>query len=179
MICRKGRSFHIKEALFGPFLRPNSAIIQPEHALVDIQPNSTTPSMLARPILTAVTASLALTLGGCDAVTALMADPKAAQRIADSKAIGSACRHGLRSIEDCYALNEKASKAAVFDGWKEMDQYMRDNKIEGIASKTEKSEKPAQPVEEIIDEKPSESGGKDKPPGSRPKPKAPPDKAAH
>ena len=113
---------------------------------------------------------MALTLGGCDAVTALLADPKVAQRVADSKAIGSACRHGLRSIEDCYALNEKASKAAIFDGWKEMDQYMRDNKIEGIVST--KAEKPPQPVEEIIDEK----AGAD----SKVKPKAKPaDKAAH
>jgi hypothetical protein len=40
----------------------------------------------------------------------------------------------LRSIEDCYALNEKASKSAVFTGWKDMDQYMRDNKVEGIRS---------------------------------------------
>ncbi len=124
--------------------------------------------MIARLILLAIALPLALTLTGCDAVTALMADPKAAQRIADSKAIGSACRHGLRSIEDCYALNERASKAAVFDGWKEMDQYMRDNKIEGVASK---SEKPPQPMEEIIDEKAGESVAKPKPGASKPKPK--------
>ena len=124
--------------------------------------------MIARLILLAIALPLALTLGGCDAVTALMADPKAAQRIADSKAIGSACRHGLRSIEDCYTLNERASKAAVFDGWKEMDQYMRDNKIEGVASK---SEKPPQPVEEIIDEKAGESVAKPKSGASKPKPK--------
>lgn len=131
--------------------------------------------MTARLIPLAMALTFALTLGGCDAVTALLADPKAAQRIADSKAIGSACRHGLRSIEDCYALNEKASKAAIFDGWKEMDQYMRDNKIEGIASKTEK---PPQPAEEIIDEKAGDGAGKEKSGGSKPKPKAA-DKAAH
>jgi len=130
--------------------------------------------MTARLILLAITLTMALTLGGCDAVTALMADPKAAQRIADSKAIGSACRHGLRSIEDCYRLNEKASKAAIFDGWKEMDQYMRDNKIEGIAPTADKA---PQPVEEIIDEKAADSAGKDKPGASKPKPK-PADKAA-
>ena len=86
--------------------------------------------MIARLLLLA----MVLTLGGCDLITTLMADPKAAQRIADSKAIGSACRYSLRGIEDCYALNTKASKAAVFAGWKEMDQYMRDNKIAGQAS---------------------------------------------
>jgi hypothetical protein len=120
---------------------------------------------------------MALTLGGCDAVTALLADPKAAQRVADSKAIGSACRHGVRSIEDCYALNERASKAAIFDGWKEMDQYMRENKIDGIVSKTDKA---PQTVEEIIDEKGGDSASKDKAAAdSKAKPKAKPaDKVA-
>ena len=121
----------------------------------------------ARLILLAV----ALFLTGCDQITALMADPKVAQRVADSKAIGSACRYGMRSIEDCYMLNEKASKAAIFDGWKEMDQYMRDNKIDGVPSKVDKA---AAPVEEIIDEKTSDAAAK----GSKPKPKAV-EKASH
>jgi hypothetical protein len=135
--------------------------------------------MIARLLLLAMTLSLA----GCDNIVALMADPKVAQRIADSKAIGSACRYGMRSIEDCYALNEKASKAAVFDGWKEMDQYMRDNKIDGVPSK---GVKPGAPVEEIIEEKASDSLPKDKSAASdsKAKPKAKPvekaaDKAAH
>ncbi|WP_296469589.1 hypothetical protein [Rhodoferax sp.] len=92
--------------------------------------------------------TLTLLLAGCD-LEALLADPRVAQREADAKAIGSACRHGLRSIEDCYALNEKASKAAVFAGWKDMDQYMRDNKIEGIAPS---GLKPPPPQEEIVTE---------------------------
>ncbi|MCF8211454.1 MAG: hypothetical protein K9K38_18935 [Rhodoferax sp.] len=102
--------------------------------------------MIARTLLLAST----LLVAGCD-LAELLADPKVAQKIADSKAIGSACRHGMRSIEDCYALNEKASKAAVFDGWKEMDQYMRDNKIDGIEPKGIKPPPPS-PVEEIIAE---------------------------
>ena len=111
--------------------------------------------MIARLTFLAMALSFALTLGGCDAVTALMADPKAAQRIADAKAIGSACRHGLRSIEDCYMLNEKASKSAVFTGWKDMDQYMRENKVEGIPAKIEKPltppPAPVVPIEEVLD----------------------------
>lgn len=91
--------------------------------------------MIARALLLALTLSLA----GCDLET-LLADPKVAQREADAKAIGSACRYGMRSIEDCYILNDKASKAAVFSGWKEMDQYMRDNKIDGVESKASKPE---------------------------------------
>jgi hypothetical protein len=131
--------------------------------------------MIARLLLLAMT----LPLAGCDNIVALMADPKVAQRIADSKAIGSACRYGMRSIEDCYTLNEKASKASVFDGWKEMDQYMRDNKIDGVASK---GTKPNAPAEQIIDEKASDSVPKDKGVASdskaKPKPK-PADQAAH
>lgn len=90
-------------------------------------------SMIARAVLFALT----LLLSGCD-LESLLADPKVVQREADSKAIGSACRYGLRGIEDCYSLNEKASKAAVFTGWKEMDQYMRENKIEGVPAKDAK-----------------------------------------
>jgi len=129
--------------------------------------------MIARLLLLA----MLLSLGGCDLVTALLADPKAAQRVADSKAIGSACRYGMRSIEDCYALNEKASKASIFDGWKEMDQYMRENKIDGVPSKVGKGG--AAPVEEIIDEKAGGDAAKDKPVGdAKGKPKSA-DKAAH
>ena len=70
-------------------------------------------------------------LGACD-IPGLGTDPKIAQREDEAKAIGGACRYALRGIEDCYALNPKASKAAVFAGWKDMDGYMRENKIEGI-----------------------------------------------
>ncbi len=77
--------------------------------------------------------ALTLSLTGCD-LAALLADPKVVQREADAKAIGGACRYAMRSIEDCYILNEKASKSLVFMGWKDMDQYMRDNKIEGVPS---------------------------------------------
>ncbi|MDI4633021.1 hypothetical protein J7U46_08160 [Pelomonas sp. V22] len=56
----------------------------------------------------------------------------AAAKEAEGKAVGSACRHASRAIEDCYLLNPKALKAAVFAGWKEMDEYMRENKLEGV-----------------------------------------------
>lgn len=98
--------------------------------------------------------SFALLLAGCDQITALMTDPRIAQRAADAKAIGSACRYGVRSIEDCYAMNDKVSKAGIFEGWKEMDQYMRDNKIDGIPSSASKS---PGPEEEVISE--SKAGG--------------------
>jgi hypothetical protein len=94
------------------------------------------------------------------------------QKVADAKAIGGACRHGNRSIEDCYALNEKFPKASIYDGWREMDQYMRENKLEGVEPK---GLKPTSPVEEIIEEKASEEVPADK---AKTKAKAA-DKAAH
>ena len=75
-----------------------------------------------------------LLLAGCDKIPGLGPDPRVAQRDAEAKAIGGACRHALRGLEDCYTLNPKAAKASVFAGWKEMDAYMRENKIEGSPS---------------------------------------------
>lgn len=51
------------------------------------------------------------------------------QIAADGKATGSACRHAGRAIEDCFSLNPDALRSAVFEGWKEMNDYMRENKI--------------------------------------------------
>lgn len=82
-------------------------------------------------LLRLVAASAVLLLAGCD-IPGLGPDPRIAQREAEAKAIGGACRHALRGLEDCYTLNPKAAKASVFAGWKDMDGYMRDNKIEGI-----------------------------------------------
>ena len=49
----------------------------------------------------------------------------AAAREADGRAIGNACRQTGRVLEECYALNPKYQKAAIFAGWREMDGYMR------------------------------------------------------
>lgn len=71
-------------------------------------------------------------LGGCDQLGIDTPEKVAQRKGAEAKAIGAACRHAVRAIEDCYVLNPKADKAAVFDGWREMDEYMRENKIEGV-----------------------------------------------
>ncbi len=60
----------------------------------------------------------------------------AAGKEAEGKAIGSAWRQIGRALEDCYALNPKAQKSAVFAGWRDMDGYMRDNKIENAIPET-------------------------------------------
>jgi hypothetical protein len=54
------------------------------------------------------------------------------RREADGKAVGGACRHAGRAIEDCYTLNKKADRPAVYAGWREMNEYMRENKIEPV-----------------------------------------------
>lgn len=69
-------------------------------------------------------------LAGCDLLGIEGAGVVAAKREAEGKAIGGACRHAARSIEQCYASNKKADKAAIFAGWREMNDYMRENKIE-------------------------------------------------
>ena len=102
---------------------------------------------------------IALLLAGCD-IPGLGPDPKIAQLEAEAKAIGGACRYGLRSIEDCYILNEGASKADMFIGWKEMDLYMRENKIDGVRATAVKPPPPVEPIEEIIEEpKPKSKSG--------------------
>jgi hypothetical protein len=120
-------------------------------------------------------ACLAAALAGCD-LTGEAAIAKAAeQREADGKATGSACRHAGRAIEDCYALNPKAVRSAVFAGWREMDEYMRENKLEAVApslpppgakgEKGEKSDKPERPEKRAAAEAASPKG--DLPPRPR------------
>ncbi len=76
-------------------------------------------------------------LAGCDMLGGALGiespEKVAAAREADGKAIGGACRHAGRAIEDCYALNKKADKASVFAGWRDMNDYMRENKIDPVA----------------------------------------------
>jgi hypothetical protein len=77
--------------------------------------------------------SLATLLAGCDVLGIETATTTAAKRDAEGKAIGGACRHAGRALEDCYALNKRAEKGAVFAGWREMNDYMRENKIDEVA----------------------------------------------
>ena len=72
-------------------------------------------------------------LAGCEMLGIESPEKLAALKEGEGKAVGSACRHANRAIEDCYTLNPKAQKAAVFAGWREMDEYMRENKLEAVA----------------------------------------------
>ena len=73
-----------------------------------------------------------LLLAGCDQLGIESVTASAERRSADGKAVGAACRHAARAIEDCYTLNKKTDKAAIYAGWREMDDYMRENKIEPV-----------------------------------------------
>ena len=77
--------------------------------------------------------SLLVLLGACDQLGIPNPAKNEIRQEADGKAIGSACRHAGRAIEDCYTLNQGASKAAMFAGWKEMNDYMAENKIAEVA----------------------------------------------
>ena len=86
--------------------------------------------MLRRPLLLLAILS---TLAGCDQLGLEAASVTAARVEADGKAVGAACRHGGRAIEDCFTLNKRVDKAAIYAGWREMDDYMRENKLEAVA----------------------------------------------
>lgn len=86
---------------------------------------------------TALIATLLLIgLSGCDVVKQRMGivDPteKAAQADADGRAVGGACRQSGRAIEDCYSIYSWLPKASIYEGWRDMDAYMRDNKLETV-----------------------------------------------
>lgn len=108
-----------------------------------------------------------LLLAGCDMLGIESAEKVAANREADGKAVGGACRHAGRAIEDCYALNRKADRAAVFAGWREMNDYMRENKIDEVAPQVAAAPSPKAPAEEAepehAEKAPAKARPKDKP----------------
>lgn len=78
---------------------------------------------------------------GCDQLGLETPAAELAREEAEGKAIGSACRQAGRALEDCYQINRRAPKAAIFAGWRDMDGYMRENKIEEV-----KPDFPLQPL---------------------------------
>ena len=113
-------------------------------------------------------------LAGCEMLGIESPERIAAAREADGKAVVGACRNAGRAIEDCYALNRKAERAAVFAGWRDMNDYMRENKIEPVTPVL--AAQPATQVAKIaaeVDEAKS-SGDAEKPaarPAAAPKPR--------
>lgn len=115
----------------------------------------------------------AIALAGCEIPgmedTAKIAEAKEA----DGKAVGGACRHSGRALEDCYVMNPKALKAAVYAGWRDMDSYMRENNIRPVVpdlvdaptgGAEEKPAAPAKGAEEVDKKNPVKRSGADEAP---------------
>jgi hypothetical protein len=77
-----------------------------------------------------------------DTLTTLTADARRLHRLRGDmgRAVGAACRHAVRALEDCYVLTPKSAKADILEGWLTMDAYMRDNKIEPVVPVLPRSE---------------------------------------
>lgn len=81
-------------------------------------------------------------IAGCDQLGIETPAQQAQRAEAEGRAMGSACRHSGRALEDCYQVNKRASKAAIYAGWREMDAYMRENGIKEIPATTSASAQP-------------------------------------
>lgn len=88
---------------------------------------------MVRPFITLVLCLVAALAAGCDRLGIETPAAAAARKEADAKAVGAACRHAGRALEDCFALNRKVDRAAIYAGWREMNDYMRENKIDAVA----------------------------------------------
>lgn len=76
---------------------------------------------------------------GCEQLGLENPAAEQAREEAEGKAIGGGCRQSGRSLEDCYQAHRRSSKAAIFAGWRDMDGYMRENKIQEISQPEEKA----------------------------------------
>jgi hypothetical protein len=109
---------------------------------------------MLRPAL--LIAAFVMPLAACEFSSGESAEAQAARKEAEGKAVGGACRHAGRAIEDCFVLNKRADKAAIFAGWREMNDYMRDNKVESVvpqaAPAPAESAAKAEPAPPVADE---------------------------
>jgi hypothetical protein len=88
---------------------------------------------MARPFHALLLCVVAALASGCDRLGIETPAAVAARKEADGKAVGAACRHAGRALEDCFALNRKVERAAIYAGWREMNEYMRENRIDPVA----------------------------------------------
>ena len=118
----------------------------------------------------ALSLSLIVSLAACEQLGVETPAQTSARQEAEGKAVGGACRHAGRALEDCYRSSPKTSKAAIYTGWRDMDAYMRENKIDVVMTAedaellAEQKAKAAAAMEEKdqATEKPAEKAG-DKP----------------
>ena len=83
-----------------------------------------------------IAAAFSCVLPACDIIQQQMGiedlNAKAARTDADGKAVGGACRQSGRAIEDCYSIYSWLPKSSIYEGWRDMDAYMRENKLETV-----------------------------------------------
>jgi hypothetical protein len=85
-------------------------------------------------------------LGGCDQLKERMGMTDPAKVEAEGKAIGAACRNAGQGLEDCYRMNSDTGKAAIYAGWKEMNEYMTKNNMQVIPPNPSANAAEAAPV---------------------------------
>ena len=95
-------------------------------------------------------------LVGCEQVNGLLGIEDVAKKDerleADGRAVGGGCRQSGRAIEDCYAIYSWLPRAAVYAGWRDMDAYMRENKIETIEPQLPPVEPPGSRKRRAVDD---------------------------
>jgi len=92
--------------------------------------------------------ALIATLSACDLLGIPDPAKEAARKDSEGKAIGGACRHAGRALEDCFALNPTAPKDSIFAGWKDMNDYMAQNKIDVVKPEIVKAAPQSAPKED-------------------------------
>lgn len=107
--------------------------------------------------------ALVFGLSACDAIQQKLGieapAAKAARLEGEGKAVGGACRQSGRAIEDCYSIYSWLPKAAIYEGWRDMDVYMRENKLETVAPQLPPPQPPGTKKKKADPAAGSESGG--------------------
>ena len=98
---------------------------------------------------------LLLPLAACDQINNRLGieDPakKEARLDAEGRAVGGACRQSGRAIEDCYSIYSWLPKSSVFAGWRDMDTYMRENKLETVEPQLPPPEPPGKKRKKAVE----------------------------
>ena len=82
-------------------------------------------------------------LTGC--LKGLIPDPEVEAKKSEDEAAatGASCRQSGRSLEQCFVRNEGLNRSGALRGWREMDEYMRANKLDPQSPTKEETEKEA------------------------------------
>lgn len=89
-------------------------------------------------------------LTGCEQLGLETPAAQMARDEEEGKAIGGGCRQAGRGLEDCYQVNRRAPKAAIYSGWRDMDVYMRENNLDIANSEPKMPRAQAQPQPKLL-----------------------------